>query len=218
MEVKRVRYKCLLTEFLTDVNDEGIPYGVKFSIIMNTTGYNQLVEDDLISIDKGEISRVCIYKENIPLIVQNTREILETYAGRGISITTDITLIDVPKLILSPIMDDMPYRTTVHLTRLNNLRKIDTIVCILYPLYNPVGELISIGLSWRVLSEDELIVESKTSEDVFEPEDIYIAKRIDKSTRFKLYDVYLGSNLHREVSIRSFKDVFENKKYYMERS
>ena len=185
---------------------------------MNTTGYNQLVEDDLISIDKGEISRVCIYKENIPLIVQNTREILETYAGRGISITTDITLIDVPKLILSPIMDDMPYRTTVHLTRLNNLRKIDTIVCILYPLYNPVGELISIGLSWRVLSEDELIVESKTSEDVFEPEDIYIAKRIDKSTRFKLYDVYLGSNLHREVSIRSFKDVFENKKYYMERS
>lgn len=211
-----MRYKCLLTEFLTDVNNEGIPYGAKFSIIMNIAGYNRLVEDDLISIDKGEISRVCIYKENIPLIVQNTGEILETYAGRGISITTDITLMDIPKLIIYPIMEAIPYRITVNLTQLNNL-KIDTIVCILYPLYNPVGELISIGLSWRVLSEDELIVESKTSEDVFEPEDIYIAKRIDKSTRFKLYDVYLGSNLHREVSIRSFKDVFENKKYYIER-
>ena len=215
MEVKQVRYKCLLTEFLTDVNNEGIPYGAKFSIIMNIAGYNRLVEDDLISIDKGEISRVCIYKENIPLIVQNTGEILETYAGRGISITTDITLMDIPKLIIYPIMEVIPYRITVNLTQLNNL-KIDTIVCILRPNYNPVGDLISMELSWRVLSENELIVESKTSEDMFEPEDIYIAKKVNKSTRFKLYDARLNSDLHREVYARNFKDVFENKKYYME--
>ena len=210
-----MRYKCLLTEFLTDVNNEGIPYGAKFSIIMNIAGYNRLVEDDLISIDKGEISRVCIYKENIPLILQNTGEILETYAGRGISLTTDITLMDIPKLIIYPIMEVIPYRITVNLTQLNNL-KIDTIVCILCPNYNPVGDLISMELSWRVLSENELIVESKTSEDVFEPEDIYIAKKVNKSTRFKLYDARLNSDLHREVYARNFKDVFENKKYYME--
>ena len=212
-----MRYRCLLTEFLTDSyttsSRKELPYGVKFAIVISTSDYDRLVEDDLISVDKGVISKVCIYKENIPLYIQNTNETIEMFVGRGISITTDITLEEAPKLIIEPIIGDVLFRSNIDLLPSPNMIKIFTIVCILQPLYF-TDELVSFSISWNVLNDDELLVESKTSADVFVPEDIYVAKRLTPVT-YRLYDLFFNKDLHKEVSARNFKDVFENKKYYL---
>ena len=212
-----MRYRCLLTEFLTDCHitstGKELHYGIKFAMAINTADYDRLVEDDLISVERGAISKVCIYKENIPLYIRNTNETIEMFVGRGISITTDITLEDSPKLIIEPIIGDILFRSNIGLIPTPNIMKIHTIVCILQPRYS-VDDLLSLDISWNILVDDELLVESKTSADMYVPGDIYIAKKITPTT-YRLHDLILNTDLHKEVSARNFKDVFENKKYYL---